>query len=313
MKAFKEQVAVVTGAASGIGRGLAQRCAEEGMRVVLADIQEKALEQAKVELMAEGADVLAVRTDVSQAGEVEALARKTLDAYGAVHLLFNNAGVFTVRRSWENSVADWQWVIGVNLWGVINGIRAFVPIMLEQEGDCHVVNTASGAGLIGGARYNGTYSVTKHGVVALSETLYHELAEMGPRVGVSVFCPGAVQSGFLSAERSRPAALKNDSAQASERPGMDQAYEAFRQRSRATIKSGITPEQAAAIVFDALQQDAFYILTDPRFKVPIQMRMEDILLGREPTDVHGPEAKPRALAALLKTILPIPRWRYLKR
>jgi NAD(P)-dependent dehydrogenase (short-subunit alcohol dehydrogenase family) len=312
MKTFRGKVAVITGAASGIGRGLAQRCVREGMKAVLADIQTDPLEQTKAELEAEGADVLAVQTDVSKASDVEALAQKTLDAYGAVHLLFNNAGVFTVRRSWDISMADWQWVMGVNLWGVINGIRTFVPMMLDQGSECHIVNTSSGAGLIGGARYNGTYSVTKHGVVALSETLHQELAEMGDKVRVSVLCPGAVQSSFLNSERSRPPALKNDPAQPNVSKEMASAYEAFLQRSRATIESGITPDQAADIVFDAIRKEVFYILTDPRFKVPIQMRMEDILLGRDPTDVHGPEAKPRALTALLRTVLPIPRWGYLR-
>ncbi len=164
MKEFKDKVAVVTGAASGIGRSLAERCAEEGMKVVMADVEGPALAQAAKELSAPGVTLLAVPTDVSKASEVENLARRTLEAFGAVHLLFNNAGVGKVGIVWEVTLADWEWVMGVNLWGVIHGVRTFVPLMLAQDTEGHVVNTASMAGLTAAAGY-GIYSVTKHGVV----------------------------------------------------------------------------------------------------------------------------------------------------
>ena len=180
MKEFRDKVAVVTGAASGIGRGLADRCVQEGMKVVLADIEEPALAQAESELKADGADVLAVLTDVSKASEVEALAQRTLEAYGAVHLLCNNAGVAAGSTAWESTINDWKWVLGVNLWGVIHGLQAFVPTMLEQDTESHIVNTASLAGLKSFFA-SAAYHVTKHAVVALSENLYYDLARRGTK------------------------------------------------------------------------------------------------------------------------------------
>jgi len=212
VKEFKDKVAVITGAASGIGRGIARRCAQEGMKVVLADIEEKALTQTAREMKAGGASVLAVLTDVSKASDVEVLGQKTLDAFGAVHLLCNNAGVGTGATIWESTLADWEWVIGVNLWGVIHGIRVFVPIMLEQDTECHIVNTASVLGLIS-SPYMGTYKVTKHGIVTLSETLYQELALRGAKIRVSVLCPMWVNTQLMEAERNRPAELRNDPAE----------------------------------------------------------------------------------------------------
>jgi len=202
MKAFQGKVAVVTGAASGIGRALAERCAQEGMKVVLADIEGQALLQASGDLAAQGAQTLAVPTDVSQAGEVETLARKAFEAYSAVHLLFNNAGVGAGTTAWESTLADWEWVLGVNLWGVIHGLRAFVPRMLAQETECHVVNTASVAGLLPG---RGVYGVSKHAVVALSEALSADLGQQRSKIGVSVLCPGYVNTRILdSSVRHRP-------------------------------------------------------------------------------------------------------------
>jgi NAD(P)-dependent dehydrogenase (short-subunit alcohol dehydrogenase family) len=200
MKDFSGRIAVVTGAASGIGRALAERCAREGMRVVLADVEPGPLAEVEAGLRAGGGTALAVRTDVSQAKDVEALAQKTLDAFGATHLLFNNAGVATSGTVWESSLADWEWVIGVNLWGVIHGVRAFAPIMLAQDAEGHIVNTASLSGLISFPR-GGAYAATKHGVVTLSEALHHELAERGERVKVSVLCPGLVQTRIVDCAR----------------------------------------------------------------------------------------------------------------
>ena len=178
MKEFKGKVAVITGAASGIGRALADRCVQEGMKAVLADVEVEALAKTEASLKASGATVLAVQTDVSQARDVAALAQKTLEVFGAVHLLCNNAGVGTEAAIWESTLEVWEWVMGVNLWGVIHGVHAFVPLMLAQDTECHIVNTASMAGLISGPGL-GTYKVTKHAVVSLSETLHHELAERG--------------------------------------------------------------------------------------------------------------------------------------
>ena len=212
MKEFQGKVAVVTGAASGIGRALAERCAKEEMKVVLADIEEQALMQASRDLAAQGAQVLAVPTDVSQAGEVETLARKAFETYSAVHLLFNNAGVGAGKSAWESSLADWEWVLGVNLWGVIHGIHFFVPRMLEQRSEGHIVNTASMAGLTYGPGQS-IYKVSKHGVVSLSETLYYELALRGASLKVSVLCPGLVSTNILDAQRNRPARLQDASVE----------------------------------------------------------------------------------------------------
>ena len=213
MKEFKGKVAVITGAASGIGRGIAERCAQESMKVVLADVEKNALAQTAAEMHATGATVLAVLTDVSKASDVEVLAQKTLDAFGAIHVVCNNAGVDAIGSSWESMLNDWQWVMGVNLWGVIHGVRVFVPIMLAQDTEGHIVNTASIAGLLPYHPLSASYHVTKHGVVALSEQLYHELAQRGAKVKVSVLCPGGVSTRIMDAERNRPTALQHASAE----------------------------------------------------------------------------------------------------
>jgi NAD(P)-dependent dehydrogenase (short-subunit alcohol dehydrogenase family) len=280
MKEFQGKVAVVTGAASGIGRALAERCAHEGMKVVLADIEEQALMQASQELKSTGTDILAVQTDVSKAGDMEALAQKTLATYGAVHLLFNNAGVGAGSTIWESTLADWEWVMGVNLWGVIHGIHTFVPLMLKQNTEAHIVNTASSAGLISGPGL-GIYKVTKHGVVTLSETLYHELALSGAKIKVSVLCPGFVNTHIMDAERNRPVQLQNDPAEASISPQNVAIYQWLQQ----SVQAGMPPHQVAAIVFNAIRDEKFYILTHPEVKEAVQVRMEDILQDRNPTNV----------------------------
>ena len=278
MKELKGKVAVITGAASGIGRGIAEHCVKKEMKVVLADVEETALRETEQTLQAKGATVLAIRTDVSKASDIETLARKTLDTFGAVHLLFNNAGVQTRRTIWESTLADWEWVINVNLWGVIHGIRVFVPIMLQQQTECHVVNTASAVGLISGPAI-GTYRVTKSGVVSLSETLYLELQQRNVPIGVSVLCPSFVRSRLNEAERNRPAGLWNPPGENPPTPE-EQALERLFQEMN---QSGITPEQCAELVFRAIQQNTFYILTHPELSTAVQKRMEDILQGRNPT------------------------------
>jgi NAD(P)-dependent dehydrogenase (short-subunit alcohol dehydrogenase family) len=275
MKEFKGKVAVVTGAASGIGRALADRCVQEGMKVVLADVEAETLTNTEESMKAAGATVLAVRTDVSQAGDVEALAEKTVEAFGAVHLLCNNAGVATEAAVWESTIAEWEWVMGVNLWGVIHGVRVFVPVMLAQDTECHVVNTASMAGLISGPGL-GVYKVTKHGVVALSETLYHDLAERGAKVKVSVLCPGIVNTRLLESARNRPEHLSTTEPLG---PVSGARWEALRQ----LVPAGMPPVHVADAVFGALRQDQFYILTHPEGKQAARTRMEDILQERNPS------------------------------
>jgi len=278
MKEFKDKVAVITGAASGIGRGIAERCAQEGMKIVLADIEKEALTKTEEEMKGKGATVLAVPTDVSKARDVDALAQKTLDAFESVHLLCNNAGVGGGTSIWESTLADWEWVIGVNLWGVIHGVRTFVPIMLKQDTECHIVNTSSVGGLLSGPVL-GVYKVTKHGVVTLSETLYHELTQQGAKIGVSVLCPGVVRTRIGESERNRPLALRNPPIERTPTP----EELAFMQRLQERTQNGTPPEQVADQVFKAIKEEKFYILTHPEFKESIQLRMEDILQERNPT------------------------------
>lgn len=248
------------------------------MKVVLADIETGPLAETETELRAKGAAVLAVETDVSKAGDVEALAKKTIDAFGAVHVVCNNAGVAVGGLSWERTVADWEWVLGVNLWGVIHGIRVFVPIMLEQGTEGHVVNTSSTAGLSTGPGLP-IYHATKHAVVALSEVLYHEFALMGAKLRVSVLCPLYVDTRIVDCDRNRPAELQNDAAPVLSRPEVQPAVQAFRQ----LLASGHTPAQIGDDVFNAIRDEKFYVINDPRTLDGARTRMEDILAERNPT------------------------------
>ena len=275
MKDFKDKVAVITGAASGIGRALADRCVQEGMKAVLADVEAEPLATAEASLKASGATVLAVQTDVSQARDVEALAQKTMEAFGAVHVLCNNAGVGTEAAVWESTLAEWEWIVGVNLWGVVHGVRVFVPLMLAQDAECHIVNTASTAGLISGPGL-GAYKVTKHGVVTLSETLHHELAERGAKVKVSVLCPGIVNTRIMESARNRPGDLAPTGPRG---PASEERWEALRR----LVPAGMPAAQVADAVFEALRKDRFYILTHPEGKEAVRTRMEDILQERNPT------------------------------
>ena len=275
MKEFRDRVAVVTGAASGIGRGLAERFAVEGMKVVLADVEQDALRQAEVEMREKGFDVLGVRTDVSQAGDVEKLAQQTLDAFGAVHILCNNAGVAGFSGTvWESTLRDWEWVMGVNLWGVIHGVRTFLPIMLDQGSEGHIVNTASLAGIMGGG---GIYGVTKQGVVALSESMYSELALSGAKVKVSVLCPGWVNTRIVDAGRNRPEELRN----AVERP-VDPERAAIEGTIRNLLEAGLSPAAIAGQVLDAIRDERLYILTHPEMSGIVRTRFDDILAQQNP-------------------------------
>ncbi len=284
MKEFKGKVAVITGGASGIGRAIAERCVREGMKLVLADIDEAELSKAEAELRAAGGDVLAVRTDVSKRSEVEELARRSFQAFGGVHLLFNNAGVAAGGPAWEATWNDWEWVIGVNLWGVIHGVKVFTPLMLEQKTECHIVNTASTAGLIA-AGFSAPYAVTKHAVVALSENLYLTLQHRKSLVNVSVLCPGVVRTNIADVERTRPEELRNEAAPLS--PEM----QAGRTAMRAVIAAGMPPVDVADMVFEAIEKEQFYILTHPEWTEVIQLRTDNLLRMENPQSPAATIAK----------------------
>jgi len=279
MKDYTGKVAVVTGGASGIGWGIAERCAAEGMKVVIADIEGPALQKAARTLQEGGAEVLAVRTDVSKIGDVEALAQKTVDTFGGIHLLFNNAGVNTensLRKPvWENTIADWEWMLSVNLWGVVHGVKVFLPIMMRQNTECHIVNTASMAGLIAEPQLV-IYAVTKQGIIALSEGLYIQLKERKSPIGVSVLCPAFVSSRLFEAERNRPSGFKNPA----EPPKPRQPAQLVSQFNK--VSPTLTPEQSADIVFKAIREGTFYIFTDPLVQELFRQRSENILKGRNP-------------------------------
>jgi NAD(P)-dependent dehydrogenase (short-subunit alcohol dehydrogenase family) len=275
MKEFQGKVAVITGAASGIGRALADACCAEGMKVVLADVERAALARTEEELRARGGAVLAVPTDVSVEAQVQALAREALEAFGAVHLVVNNAGVGTAGLLWEQALTDWQWVVGVNFWGVVHGIRTFVPILLRQGAEGHVVNTASVAGLLAGPG-NGIYGATKFAVVALSESLHFELGLVGGHVGVSVLCPGYVRTRILESERNRPAELRGRS------PALTPEQKAVAEWVRRQIDSGTPPAEIAAQVLEAVKTRRFFVLPHPEFDPLIERRTRDLLARRNP-------------------------------
>ena len=273
MKDLQGKVAVITGGGSGIGRAVARRAAAEGMRVVIADIEEGALKQAERELTSQGTDAIAVATDVADAASVRELRERALRRYGAVHLVHNNAGVGGGGPIWEVPEEDWRWIVGVNLWGVIHGVAAFVPLLVEQ-GEGHVVNTASIAGLTT-APFIGPYNATKQAVVAISETLYKDLEAAGVSgVGVSVLCPGFVQTRIADAGRNRP-----DWA-----PARDvENAEEVRATIQDLVDGGIPPSVVADMVLDAVRTDTFYIRTHPELDAAIRTRFEDILGGRPPS------------------------------
>ena len=282
MQEFKDKVAVITGAASGLGLAMARRFAREGMKLALGDVEEEPLRRVEQEFRRSGVPVLAIRTDVSRGHDVERLAEKTLATFGAVHIVCNNAGVGPGGVVWENTTADWEWVLGVNVWGVIHGVRVFVPILLRQNTPCHVVNTASVAGLLS-VPGMGIYCVSKHAVVTLTECLYHDLAARGSKVGVSLLCPAYVPTGIADSERNRPAMLHN-----APRPRSPEDLERERQMRHAVESGRVSADDVAQMVFDGIVNERFYILTHPRIKAAIEARVQDIVQDRNPTDTSRP-------------------------
>ncbi|MGP3961593.1 SDR family NAD(P)-dependent oxidoreductase [Nonomuraea sp. 3N208] len=272
MKDAENKVAVITGAASGIGRGMAEAFAAVGMRVVLSDVEEVALHATTAELRDAGADVQAVPADVSQAQDVASLAESALRTFGAVHVLCNNAGVHTGSKpSWESTLDDWAWILGVNLMGVVHGIRTFLPVMIEQGEDAHIVNTASIAGLLTGGSL---YGVTKSAVIAYSETVHLELIGGGFKPRISVLCPGVVNTNIFNSHRNRPARF----ADAGPFPtgwSVDAARQGF------TL--GVRPRTIGEEVLQAIREERFYVLTHPEYAGHIEHRMTQILHGENPT------------------------------
>jgi NAD(P)-dependent dehydrogenase (short-subunit alcohol dehydrogenase family) len=259
-----------------MGRAFAERFCDVGMRVVLADIEQPALEVAVEELRANGGDVLASVTDVSKLESVRSLARQALDAYGAIHVVCNNAGVdgYLEGPLWEATDKDWQWTFGVNFWGVVYGVRTFLPIMLEQNEDAHMVNTASTTGLVRG---NNMYGITKHAVVALTETLYAQLRQRDARVGVSVLCPGVVNTRLFQAARNRPAELRNDGA-----PPAESAGQQLRQHMLERMASARPPAEVAELLLEAIRNEQFYVLTDHDWDDRMRSRHETIMRRANP-------------------------------
>lgn len=294
MERFKDRVAVITGAASGFGREFARIGAKRGMKLVLADVQMEALEQVRAELDGQGAQVLAMRCDVRQGEQVQALANACMQRFGAVHLVFNNAGVGAGGLVWENTQADWEWVLGVNLWGVIHGVRIFTPLMLDcasrdSSYEGHIVNTASMAGLLNPPTM-GIYNVSKHAVVSLSESLYQDLKLVDAPIDASVLCPYFVPTGISQSDRNRPDELQNTGQ-------MTASQRAAQAMSDKAVGSGkLTAEEVAQKTFEAIRQRQFYIYSHPEAMGPVQKRMEDILVPRNPGDPY--ESVPHVRDAL---------------
>lgn len=276
MKDLKGKVAVVTGAASGIGMSLARACAAEGMRVVLADVEGEALERAAREIAETASETLAVTVDVSSEAEVRRLAERTAERFGAVHLLFCNAGVGAGSLLWASTAKDWEWTLGVNLWGTVHVVNAFVPAMLSRGEEGRVVITSSDAGLVGGP-FNGVYRVSKHALTAFAETLHHELTIVGAKVGVSLLCPGFTKTRICDAGRNRPERLRNRPGEAANIP--TQGFDDF---IRSQVNRGVSADEVASETLKAVRERRFYVITDPGTYAGVRRRMEDILDGRTP-------------------------------
>jgi len=298
MKTFKGRTAVITGAGSGFGLEASRIAAGLGMNVVMADVQQDALDKAAAEVEALGAAVLPFRLDVAKAAEVEALGAATLARFGAPHLVFNNAGVGAGGLIWENTVKDWEWVLGVNLMGVAHGVRVFTPMMLaaakaDPTYEGHIVNTASMAGLLNPPNM-GVYNVSKHAVVSMSETLYQDLALVTDQIGASVLCPFFVPTGINQSDRNRPTEMAEGAA-------LTKSQQIQQALSEKAVGSGkVSAAQVAQFVFDAVAAGRFYIYSHPKALASVQTRLEDIMQARNPTDpfAHKPELGVELRAAL---------------
>jgi NAD(P)-dependent dehydrogenase (short-subunit alcohol dehydrogenase family) len=297
MKDFKGGTAVITGAGSGFGLEASRVAARLGMNVVMADVQGDALERAATEIESLGVKVLAQRLDISKGPQVEALGRAVESRFGAPHLVFNNAGVGAGGLIWENTLADWDWVMGVNVMGVVHGVRVFTPMMLDAASknsgyEGHIVNTASMAGLVDMPNM-GVYNVSKHAVVALSETLYQDLRLVTDQIGASVLCPYFVPTGITESQRNRPDDLPAGKPTRSQLIGKAM-------NDRAVGKGKVSAADVAQFVFDAIAANRFYIFSHPKALGIVQTRLEDIMQARNPTD---PFAGKPEIGAELRTAL----------
>jgi NAD(P)-dependent dehydrogenase (short-subunit alcohol dehydrogenase family) len=293
MKTFRDKVAVITGGASGLGRHFAEVAAREGMKVVLADVQVDALERATAELRAQGASVMSQLCDVRKGEQVQALADAAVAEFGAVHLVFNNAGVGSAGLIWENTEADWEWVMGVNVWGVIHGVRIFTKLMLDAAArdasfEGHIVNTASMAGLLN-APAMGVYNVSKHAVVSLSETLYHDLQLVGAPIGASVLCPYFVPTGISQSHRNRP-----DDVRMSAAPTASQMAAQF-MTDKAVSSGKVSAEEVAELTFKAIADGQFYIYSHPDALAGVRVNLESVVAGTNPPDPYAATPQIREL------------------
>jgi len=291
MQSFAEKTAVITGAGSGLGREFALLGAKLGMRLVLADVQQDALKQTEASAMALGADVLSQVCDVRNGDQVESLAQRAVQRFGSIHLVFNNAGVGAGGLIWESTQHDWEWVLGVNVWGVVHGVRVFTPIMLASEKadptfQGHIVNTASMAGLLTPPAM-GVYNVSKHAVVALTETLYHDLSLIESGLGVSVLCPYFVPTGISQSESVRP----SDTKPAEPATRSQQLSQAMLEK--AVTAGKVSAAEVAQMTFDAIRARQFYIYSHPQALGNVDRRMQDILHARNPSDPYEQAPKLR--------------------
>jgi len=303
MKQFQGKTAVITGAGSGFGLELARLAAAKGMNLVLCDVQQDTLDKAVAELQASGVPILAQRVDVAKAEQMQALADVAQQRFGAPHLVFNNAGVGAGGLIWEHTLKDWEWVIGVNLMGVAHGVRLFTPMMLaaakaDPSYEGHIVNTASMAGMLN-APNMGVYNVSKHAVVAMSETLYQDLRLVTDQIGASVLCPFFVPTGIHQSERNRPAEFSEGDAKPTQSQLIGQAMS-----GKAVTSGKLTAAHVAQLVMDAVEADQFYIFSHPKSLATVQTRLEDVMLQRNPTDPFAgkPELGAQLKAALRATV-----------
>ena len=293
---FKGKTAVITGAGSGFGLAFARIGASLGMQLVLIDVQQDTLDAASAELKATGVQIMAVKLDVSDAAQMESMAKNVKARFGAPHLVFNNAGVGSGGLTWENTLQDWDWVLGVNVMGVVHGVRLFTPMMLEAAAQDatwqgHIVNTASMAGLLNPPNM-GTYNVSKHAVVSLSETLFQDLRLVTGQIGASVLCPYFVNTGISQSFRNRPTDMDG-------KPTRSQKVQ-HAMISKAVASGKVSAAEVAHMVFDAVARNQFYIYSHPKAIGAVQTRLEDVLQARNPSD---PFADKPALGEQLRAAL----------